>query len=448
MRCELLQAWEATLRREGRRRAVLQAPDQKDCTFRDLDLRATAWLARHSPAAPDGLRGRAAVFSVANGIDWFVIFLGLLKAGAVIVPVDSSEPKFAQRRLAEALRAGFLWDGDRLLSLQGSRRRRSEVRLLKLTSGTKGTPRPLAFTAPQLLADASQVMGTMGIGARDLNYALIPLGHSYGLGNLTIPLIAGGVPLVCGDSPLPHAIATDFSRFSPTVFPGVPAVWKALSESAVEPASMRSLRLAISAGAPLPAEVARGFLSRVGIRLHNFYGSSETGGIAFDRTGKSTLAGGVGGALRGVRVTPLRGDRIRVCSAAVFSMGNRRRRGGLGFWTPTDRVHVEKGGELRLSGRRGTTVKIAGRRVNLAEIEAFLRQLGGVRDAWVQVAPGADGVLGAAVATDRPVSELRAELGPLVASWKIPKKLIALPSLPLSPRGKVDTRGLSALLFR
>jgi acyl-CoA synthetase (AMP-forming)/AMP-acid ligase II len=64
------------------------------------------------------------------------------------------------------------------------------------------------------------------------------------------------------------------------------------------------------------------------------------------------------------------------------------------------------------------------------------------------VAPGADGVLGAAVATDRPVSELRAELGPLVASWKIPRKMIALPSLPLSSRGKVDSRGLTALLFR
>jgi hypothetical protein len=51
-----------------------------------------------------------------------------------------------------------------------------------------------------MLTDAHQVTATMGIGPRDLNHALIPLGHSYGLGNLTIPLLAQGVPLVCGCS--------------------------------------------------------------------------------------------------------------------------------------------------------------------------------------------------------------------------------------------------------
>ena len=102
---------------------------------------------------------------------------------------------------------------------------------------------------------------------------------------------------------------------------------------------------------------------------------------------------------------------------------------------------------MHLEGRRGTTVKIAGRRVDLAEIEVFLRGLRGVRDAWVQVGSGNDGVLGAVLATDRPVSELRAELRPEVAAWKIPKKLVVVPSLPLSARGKVDSRRLSALLF-
>jgi long-chain acyl-CoA synthetase len=447
MSCELLQAWDVTRRRLAKRPAVVQSQDQRACTFHELDLLSAAWLAKHCPFGPEKLAGRAVVFSVPNGIDWFVIFLGLLKAGAVIVPVDASEPQPAQQRLAEALRAGFLWDGTRLVPLPKPKSHRSPICLLKLTSGTKGTPRPLAFTAPQLLADARQVMAAMGIGPRDLNYAIIPLGHSYGLGNLTVPLIAGGVPLVCGDVPLPHAVAEDFRRWRPTVFPGVPAVWRAIAEAAVEPSSMRSLRLAISAGAPLPAEVAQAILARHGIRLHNFYGSSETGGIAFDRSGKSTLAGGVGRAMRAVRVTQLGGQRILVCSAAVFTRSNRRMRRRLGCWSPTDRVQIDKNGELRLSGRRGTTVKISGRRVNLSEIESVLRGLEGVRDAWVQVGAGAEAVLGAVLATDRPISELRAELRPIVAAWKIPKRFIGLPSLPLTARGKVDTRGLSALLF-
>jgi len=42
--------------------------------------------------------------------------------------------------------------------------------------------------------------------------------------------------------------------------------------------------------------VARDFAARFGRRLHSFYGSSETGGIAYDRGGRAALEGGVGQA--------------------------------------------------------------------------------------------------------------------------------------------------------
>jgi acyl-CoA synthetase (AMP-forming)/AMP-acid ligase II len=444
----LLDAWEKTLRSCGPRRAVVQAADGQSCTFRELDARATAWLAAQAPAGPALLARHAVVFAAPNGIGWLEIFLGLLRAGAVIVPLDASEPPAAQRQLAAQLRAGFWWDGDRLVPLEGARRfREPAISLIKLTSGTTGRPRPLAFTAAQLLADARQVTATMGITSRDLNYALIPLGHSYGLGNLTLPLLAQGVPLVCGAAPLPHAIAADFVRWRPTVFPGVPAVWRALAASDVTPADLASLRLAISAGAPLPPEAARDFAARFGHRVHAFYGSSETGGISYDRTGQATLAGSVGLPLRGVGVTLLRGGRLRVRSAAVFTHGNRRHDGRIGSWLPPDRAMLAARGAIMLLGRRGTTVKIGGRRVNLAEVTTRLRQLPGIHDVWVGISPGADPILGAAVATERPVPELRAELQTDTASWKIPKKWLALPTLPLTARGKTDTRVLQEKLF-
>jgi acyl-coenzyme A synthetase/AMP-(fatty) acid ligase len=445
MSSELLQAWEETLRLRGDRRAVTQARDQRSCTFRELDERAAGWLAEHSP--PSGLAGSTVVFSAPNGIGWFAIFLGLLRGGATVVPLDAAEPQSAQRLAAESLRAAFWWDGERLVPLLRPRRYRQPVCLIKLTSGTNGGPRPLAFTGAQLLADARQVTATMGILRRDLNYALIPLGHSYGLGNLAIPLIAKGVALVCGETPLPHAIAEDFQRWGPTVFPCVPAVWRALAESRVDLASLRSLRLAISAGAPLPVAVAREFVSRFGLHLHNFYGSSETGGISFDPSGRATLAGGVGRPLRGVRVRRLRGDRIQVCSAAVFTRANRNARGRLGCWTPPDRVAVYTRKELVIAGRIGAMVKIAGRRVSLTEVEQRLRKLAGVREAWVQVGSGTNAMLGAALASDRTAAELRAELAPTTPAWKIPKRWIVLPALPLTARGKVDTRALYARLF-
>jgi acyl-CoA synthetase (AMP-forming)/AMP-acid ligase II len=440
----LLAAWEKTLRHCGDDRAVVQAADGRAVTFRELDRRATAWRAEHAPE-PKAFAGRAVIFSAANGIGWLEIFLGLLRAGAVAVPLDAAEPIAAQRAVAESLRASHWWNGADLVGLPRAKRWRDpDVCLIKLTSGTTGRPRPLVFTDAQLLADSRQVTSTMGIGPRDLNYALIPLGHSYGLGNLTLPLIAHGVPLVCGTAPLPHAIAEDFARWKPTVFPSVPAVWRALAASTV---TLKSLRLGISAGAPLSAEVAREFASRHGRRLQNFYGSSETGGIAYDRTGAATLAGSTGRALRGVTVRLLSNQKLRVSSAAVLTHGHRGRVGQHGAWTMPDRVIADASGRLTLLGRRGTTVKIAGRRVNLAEVAAQLRALRGVREAWVGVSAGAEPVLGAVVAADRRAGELRTALFASSAAWKIPKKLVVVTALPLTARGKPDTRALAAMTF-
>jgi acyl-coenzyme A synthetase/AMP-(fatty) acid ligase len=441
----LLTAWKKTVRRCGDRCAVRQAVDGRGATFRELDARASAWLAEHAPR-PGALAGRAVVFAMPNGTRWLEIFLGLMRAGALAVPLDAMEPTAAQRRTAESLHASHWWNGRKLVPLpQAKRWRDPECCLIKLTSGTTGRPRPLVFTAAQLLADARQVTAAMNIRPRDLNYAMIPFGHSYGLGNLTVPLIAQGIPLVCGTAPLPHAIAMDFARWKPTVFPGVPAVWRALAASDV---TLKSLRLGVSAGAPLSADVARNFAARFGRRLHNFYGSSETGGIAYDASGTATLVGSVGRALRGVQLTALPRQRLRVSSAAVLTHGHRRRAGNDGVWIMPDRVTMDARGQLTLLGRRDTTVKLAGHRVSLGEVAARLRRLRGVRDVWVGVGTGAEPVLGAVVATHHRADRLRAALYADTVAWKIPKKLIVLRTLPTTARGKLDTQALIAMTFR
>jgi len=442
---DLLAAWQRTLRRRAADPAVIEAAGGHRATFAELDQRAERWIALH--AAPFGgkLAHTAVVYARPNGLGWFDGFLGLLKAGAVVVPVDGSEPPEAQRQLARVLRAGFLWTGDRLEPLANPRRFRDpDIGLIKLTSGSTGLPRPLIFTDRQMLMDGRQVTASMGITSRDLNYALIPLGHSYGLGNLTVPLLAQGVPLVCGSAPLPHAIASDFASWKPTVFPGVPSLWRAL---AATPVVLPGLRLAISAGAPLPPEVAVAFAQRFGLPLKGFYGSSETGGITFDRTGRTTLAGGVGTAMRGVTLTPLRGRRLEVSSAAVGTHGNRRRRGDFGAWLMADRVELGQAGQVRLLGRRGTTVKLAGRRVDLGEIVARLKRIPGVRDAWAEAGGDRDPVLGAAVATEISVADLRAALRVDTPAWKIPRKWKLLPALPVTARGKIDVTGLRMQVF-
>ncbi len=178
MNSALLHTWECTLRRCGSARAIVQAADGRELSFANLDVRASEWLRKQTVDLRQ-LRGRAVVFSAPNGIAWLELFLGLLKAGAVIAPLDVAEPLQEQRRLASVLRAAGLWNGTKIELLTNSRRYQDpETCLIKLTSGSTGMPRPLVFNAEQMLADGRHVISTMGIKRRDLNYALIPLGHS------------------------------------------------------------------------------------------------------------------------------------------------------------------------------------------------------------------------------------------------------------------------------
>lgn len=440
----LLTAWSSLVRAAPAECAVIEAATGEIISRAALDARADV-LARAWRAAQPTLAGSWVVYSRANGVGWFAVFLALLKTGAVPVPLNPSELPDFQRALGAAARAQFLLGADdTLIALSAPRRRAPpDLALVKLTSGSTGAPRALAFTHAQMLADGCQVCASMDIRTDDLNLALIPLGHSYGLGNLVVPLLARGTPLVCASAPLHHALAADCERWRPTVFPAVPAILRVLAQTDVPPEALRSLRVVISAGSALPAETARAFFEKFGRRIHGFYGSSETGGIAYDRSGDATLTGrAVGTPLDGVRLRFGRARCFTVVSAAVFTLGNR----DPGSHRPADLAELNAQGELVLLGRAGRMVKIAARRLDLTALERELRQLPGIRDAYAAPHPSRPEELACAVATELSAAEARAVIHRSLAAWKIPKRLIALKDFPLTARGKPDTRALRAKL--
>jgi acyl-coenzyme A synthetase/AMP-(fatty) acid ligase len=442
MSASLLHAWSRTVAVAPAARALCDAASGRTWSRQELDTLAAAWRAAHG----SDVAGQTVMFAEPNGPGWLEVFLGLLKSGAVIVALDPGEPPAAQRAIATAIGAAWRWCDGRLESLATRRRAaRDGRRLIKLTSGSTGMPRTLAFTDAQMLADGRQICSAMRIRPGDLNLGLIPWGHSYGLGNLVMPLLIQGTALLSGVAPLPHALAAATARWRPTIFPAVPAVLGALTESAVDRAQLASLRTIISAGAPLPAEVAVAFLKKFGHKIRGFYGSSETGGICYDATGEATLAGrSVGPPLPAVRLHFRRGGRFSVESPAVVTLGQHRRdkRGHL----MADIGRLDERGELVLLARTGRFVKIAGRRLNLAEVEQALRRLPGVRDAWVAVHPARPDALAAVVAGEGSAAELTAGLRGRLASWKLPRKWILVPALPLTARGKTDTRRLRELV--
>lgn len=434
------QLWAATVRRDPTASALIDGASGRVWTRAELAAGAAAWCAALPGSVAAALARRRVAIVAPNSAEWLHVFLGLLSASAIPCALDGAEPADAQRATAAGLGTAWLWRDGRLEPLAPERRRerRGDWCLIKLTSGSTGRPRALVFTHAQMIADGRQVCATMGIGPGDVNAAVIPFGHSYGLGNLIVPLLVQGTAIVCVSSPLPQVLAAEIARTRATVFPAVPALLRALVRSDLSAEALASVRLVISAGAPLPAETAVAFAEKFGRRVQSFYGSSETGGIAFDRTGEATLAGrSVGQPLEGVRITFQHDNRFTVESAAVVSKGIHR---------PADRAELNREGEIVLLGRTGRLVKIAGRRVDLAEIEAALRATPGVRDAYAMAHPTRGDALAAAVISELAPAELRARLSARVAAWKIPERLRVLPEFPLTARGKPDTRKLRALL--
>ncbi len=368
-----------------------------------------------------------------NGSEWLAFFLALQARGLAAMPLDGGLPLKGCLDLARRLKAAALFAHGRFHALD-SKAPVTRAACFKITSGSSAEPKAIACRAEHLLADGRNIIATMGVRPGDRNLAAIPLGHSYGLGNLVMPLILQGTAVVCAADYLPRQLVDWIARHRVTVFPGVPALFRVLAALPAGP-TLATLRTAISAGAVLPPETAQAFHARFGIRIHNFYGSSETGGIAYDRTGSASLAGrSVGRPLRGVAVE-IRAGRLTVGSAAVATPTGR--------WRLPDHGEWNSRGELVLLGRRGQDANIGGKKVHPLEIERALRSIPGVSDAhvWLEHRAGRD-FLAAGAETSHPRSRIEQALAEKLPAWKMPRRLVLAPDLPRTARGKLDTARL------
>ncbi|HUJ09459.1 MAG TPA: class I adenylate-forming enzyme family protein [Verrucomicrobiae bacterium] len=400
-----------------------------------LTLTYAQLLRRVERARSRQFRRRLVAFCLPNSAAWFVRFLAIQQSGGTAVPLDPSLSSTAQERTARKISAHYLWRARSLRKLTPTPGLISDVWCVKVTSGTTGDLQAIHCAAKNMQADGEHIIQTMGIGPDDCNLAVIPLGHSYGLGNLVMPLLLQGTTVVCAAMFVPRQILQLIEEYKVTVLPTVPAVLRALAQldGATKPSS---LRLVISAGAPLSTEVARQFYRRYRLKIHNFYGSSETGGICYDRTGDATLSGrSVGQPLAGVTVRLRKDGRVAVRSRAGNALLP-----DVGEWNQY--------GELRLLGRVGQIANIGGKKVSPLEVERALRSLRGIQDVWVTVLKDKHGndFLAAAVETGRSQKGIEIELERSLPAWKLPKAFLLAAALPRSDRGKLHTERLELRL--
>lgn len=415
-----------------------------------------------------------------DGAAFLATFLALRSRGLVPLLLDWKAPRAECDRIARGLGSAWTfrcrrrWPTGRedwRLAGHGPRSRAlpgctldPATAAVKLTSGSTGAPRGIVTPGDALFADDAALARTMGLAAGERILGAVPMSHSYGLASIALPaLTRGSTVVVPDDRSGPYGPLRAARELDVTFLPTVPAFLRALLAAERPPALPASLRLTVSAGAPLDPETAVRFREVYGRRIHVFYGSSETGGICFDREGDAGEHGSVGPPVEGVRVglRPLEGgegsDRegaatrgvVVVSSPAVGSTylpcpderlsGGRFVSGDLACW---------EGGALRLVGRTDDLINVRGKKVNPREVEAVLAALPEVTEAVAFGVPcGARGepTLRAVVAAQPgglTQEGLLAWCRERLAEHKVPRSVVLVNRIPRTPRGKVDRNAL------
>ena len=348
--------WLETSRRHAGRPAIFEGG--RVVTFSDL-----AAAVAQAPRADEPVVARS------GGLEFFVEILRAWRDGQPVIPVERDAPEPV---LQSSPPAGTC--------------------LIKYTPGASGIPRGIFLNADQVTADGDRIVSAMGLSPATPNLSVISPAHSYGFSNVVLPLVLHGVPVHLAPVPFPRAIEEIFSQHAALVVPAVPSMWRAWHRSGILQGA--PIQLALSAGAPLALALENEVFNATGLKIHNFYGASECGGISFDtRESPRDSPDDVGTPLPGVKVEPGPDGRILVESSSVATGYDTPRAEdllGAGRYLTRDLGFIGLRGEIHLTGTLGGAINVAGRKVSPAKVEVALLSTGLLRRVKVFGIPSND----------------------------------------------------------
>ena len=334
------------------------------------------------------------------------------------------------------------------------------------TSGSTGTPKGSMHLHRDLVATAEHYgVGTLGIRGDDVVYSAAKLFFAYGLGNgMTFPFYVGATAVVLPGRPTPDAVTALMREHRPTIFYGVPTLYGAmlaLPPGAEGDGSSR-LRLAVSAGEALPAEIGAAWEARFGAPILDGLGSTEMLHIFLSNREGDVRYGTTGRAVPGYRlkVVDEAGDPaapgeigelwVSGDSSAVAYWNQREKSLATfhGPWTRTgDKYVVDEEGRYRYCGRTDDMLKVGGQWVSPFEVESALVGHPDVLEAAVVAAEDERGLVKPKAfvvprAGAEPDRELAAALQEFVrdrlAPFKYPRWIEFAADLPKTATGKIQ----------
>ena len=470
----LPEAFAATAARRGDAPAL--EIDGRAATHAELDARAAraAGALRKRGLAP----GDRVLLAGPSSLELVTAYLGILRAGATVVPVDprltaselehllgDAEPAAAvvSAPVRELLADGG--DGPSLvvgLEADGGGPRVADLldgsalpagpaaapAMLAYTSGTTGRPKRALLSHGNVLSSIRAAMRAWRWREEDVLVHALPLSHQHGLSGVHATLLAGSRAVV-------HS-AFDAERLEAaldgaSVLFAVPAMYEQLAFERPP-----RLRLAVSGSAPLPRRLAERLAGRLGGLPLERYGSTEAGLDLSNLYDGPRRVGAVGFPLPGVEARLGEDGELLVRGPQVFG-GYRGRPDATtealapdGWFRTGDLAAVDADGWFTITGRLKELIVSGGLNVYPAEVEQALETHPAVARAAVAGVPSerwGEEVVAFAVAAgeDLDADALIAHCRERLSAYKCPKRVVALRELPVNRMGKVQRDRLAEL---
>ena len=339
------------------------------------------------------------------------------------------------------------------------------VAALIYTSGTTGLPKGVMLTHRNLLFVASVSARIRSLSPEDRLYGVLPMSHAVGLSIVLLGSLVSGATLYLASRFDPVATLATLDKERLTVVLGAPGMFSLLADYAklkgLQSFTFPALRIISSSGAPLQPTVKTQVESLFGMVLHNGYGVTECSpNIAQAVVGQRRTDTSVGRVLPGVEVQLVGSDQKPVADGEVGELWVRGPNVMKGYyhapeetaaainpegWFNTRDLARLENGYLFIVGRSKELIIRFGENAYPAEVEAVLnahpavvrsavigRPVGGAEGgeevvAFVQLAP----------ASPTSEADLAQHAAQHLAPYKRPSQILIVPSMPLTPTGKV-----------
>jgi long-chain acyl-CoA synthetase len=273
--------------------------------------------------------------------------------------------------------------------------------MVMYTSGTSGEAKGAMLTHRALIASVEQVAAApvSVIEPDDVVLMVLPLTHIYSLAGTVGALTRAAASGVLVDGVDSRAALSLVSEYRVTNVPGAPALWATWASAPDAVEILDSLRIAFSGSAELPPEVQQRIHDLTGRYVHEGYGLTEAApGVSSTVVSGRAKPGSVGRPFLGVslrlvdddgaEIDPTDGDpgEVWIKGENLFSGYWPDGSGGPdadGWFATGDVAFVDEEGDLHIVDRRKDVIIVSGFNVYPREVEMALLQHPGVRDAAV-----------------------------------------------------------------